>query len=154
MKVTLCDRCGAKIPGSENIGHIAIRYESHKEGAGKFADWDICLACMEKIERYIKVPYTTPSDIPADKAFAETLEEPAEPDIESEDEPISEAEEEPKGQSKSHGRRPTIDWGKFKACVDAGRDNEWLAIEFGVDPERIPKWRWLLKDKIKKGEIK
>ena len=51
-------------------------------------------------------------------------------------------------------RRCKPDWPKFKACVDAGKDNGWLAVEFGVDKKTISNWKWMLKDKISKGQIK
>ena len=126
---------------------------------------------MESINSYIKgiicMPETEPAGSIADDLEEELDAEPEEieegPDIESEDEPInepiSEPVEEPKkdtrgGTRPGSGKKPSIDWPKFKAYVDAGKDNKWLAVEFGVEVEKIPKWRWLLKDKISKGQIK
>ena len=174
MRVVLCDRCGAKITKGTTIGHLNAWYEDLKDldkAKPEYNGWDFCPDCMEVIDSFIKTPleFVTPEEAPADAEFAESLEEEldAEPDIESADEPInepiSEPADEPKDKPKKDtrggarpgsGKKPSIDWGKFKACVDAGRDNKWLAVEFGTDVERIPKWRWLLKDKINKGQIK
>jgi hypothetical protein len=51
-------------------------------------------------------------------------------------------------------RRCKPDWPKFKACVDAGKDNDWLAVEFGVGKKTISNWKWKLKEKVAKGQIK
>ena len=173
MRIISCDRCGKRIKRSEGIAHISIWYEdladmSRKETIGEFHGWDFCMDCAEEIGQCIKIPltFTTPDE---GGDIADELEEEldAEPDIESEDEPINEPISEPiaelagepkeklkRGGHPDSGRKPHIDWSKFKACVDAGKDNKWLAVEFGVEVENIPKWKWLLKDKISKGQIK
>ena len=172
MRVITCDRCGKRIRKTEGIAHINIWYEdladmSRKETIGEFHGWDFCMDCAEEIGQCIKIPltFTTPEE---GGEIADELEEEldAESVIESADEPISDPISEPisepvdepkkpkRGGHPDSGRKPHIDWPKFKACVDAGRDNKWLAVEFGTDVERIPKWRWMLKDKINKGQIK
>ena len=174
MRIVLCDRCGGKIAKGETIGHLSAWYEDLKDldrAKPEYNGWDFCPTCMESINSYIKgiicMPENEPAGSIADDLEEELDAEPEEieegPDIESEDEPINEpiAElaEEPKkdtrgGTRPGSGKKPNIDWPKFKACVDAGRDNKWLAVEFGVEVEKIPKWRWMLKDKISKGQIK
>ena len=170
MRIISCDRCGKRIAKAESIGHISVWYENlvSEQVTSAFHGWDFCPDCMEEIDQFIKVPltFTTPDE---GGEIADELEEEldAEPDIESEDEPInepiSEPVEEPKDEPKKgtkggtrpgSGKKPSIDWPKFKACVDAGRDNKWLAVEFGVDKKTISNWKWMLKDKISKGQIK
>jgi hypothetical protein len=166
LRIILCDRCGTKITKEDPIGHITVYGESngYAQGNNDFAGWDFCPKCMEEISQYIKIPleFTAPEE---GGEIADELEEEldAESDIVSTDEPINEPISEPVEESKEKpkrgghpdsGRKPHIDWPKFKACVDAGKDNKWLAVEFGTDVERIPKWRWMLKDKINKGQIK
>ena len=184
MRIVLCDRCGGKIAKGETIGHLSAWYEGLKgldRAKPEYNGWDFCPTCMENINSCIKgiicMPETEPAGSIADDLEEEldTEEAEEEPDIESEDEPINELISEPiaepadevkdkptdepqkkpiGGSRPNSGRKPNVDWPKFKACVDAGKDNKWLAVEFGVEVEKIPKWRWLLKDKISKGQIK
>lgn len=174
MRTITCDRCGKRISKDDGIGHINVWYENLPESrpTSEFHGWDFCPECMEEIDQYIKIPlkFVVPEE---GGEIADELDEEldAEPVIESEDEPINEpisepisepvedSKDEPKkdarvGTRPGRGKKPSIDWPKFKACVDAGRDNKWLAVEFGTDVEKIPKWRWMLKDKISKGQIK
>lgn len=58
------------------------------------------------------------------------------------------AEEGP--DAKSHLRKKA-DWPKFKACIDAGKNDKWLAVEFGVTTRTI--WTWK-KKLAAMGEIK
>ena len=173
MRIVLCDRCGAKIIKGTTIGHVNAWYEDLKDldkAKPEYNGWDFCPECMEAIDGFIKTPleFVTPEEVPVDAEFVESLEEEldAEPEDEAEDEdeepePADEWEAaEQKARkagpdAKAHGQiRKKADWPKFKACIDAGKDNKWLAVEFGVTTGTIWSWKKKLKEMEAKGQIK
>ena len=44
------------------------------------------------------------------------------------------------------------DWPKFRACLAAGKDVKWLAVEFGVTEWTIRNWKRKLKEMGEEAE--
>jgi hypothetical protein len=167
LRIVLCDRCGRKIAKEEPVGHITVYGEGdgYAQGNNGFVGWDFCPSCMASIDSFIKIPpedtvlaADDAEEADAEEAGAEPSQQKAKFRTKAEIAAMYEAREkeaEAAGPGGLKGnRRIRPDWGKFKACVDAGKDNDWLAVEFGVEKKTISNWKWLLSKKIAEGKIK
>ena len=59
MRVTICDRCGVKIPRHELIGAISMEAKGERGTVTKpnpWKDWDLCLSCVADIMQYVEAP--------------------------------------------------------------------------------------------------
>lgn len=59
MRVTICDRCGVKIPRHELIGAISMEAKGERGTVTKpnpWKDWDLCPSCVADIMQYVEAP--------------------------------------------------------------------------------------------------
>lgn len=60
MRVILCDRCGAKIEGTDSTGYVTINWRDIVSGdliglVPDFDSWDFCDDCMKQIEDFVRM---------------------------------------------------------------------------------------------------
>ena len=174
-RIITCDRCGARVHKGETIGHISVWNEDNGEtyqAQALFTDWDICPDCMGDIYAAIKTPILhegkeapedddsgdVQEDEPADKPKAKRRHKKVDADMRvlSDEEKAAVLEERRrKAEQESEELGPDAvrqgnparvpDWGKFRACIEAGKNNEWLAVEFSASVSTVKRWKQRLK---------